>query len=74
MTIEERPRLDAEHDAVLGPLVRIIEEAADTQPWALVGAAEMAQLPEAVRHLTVNLRRYERGEPCRTPWPADAMP
>ncbi len=39
MTIEERPRLDAEHDAVLGPLVRIIEEAADAEPWALVGAA-----------------------------------
>ena len=39
MTIEERPRLDAEQDAVLGPLVRIIEEAADSEPWALVGAA-----------------------------------
>ena len=39
MTIEERSRLDAEQHAVLGPLVRIIEEAADSQPWALVGAA-----------------------------------
>ena len=39
MTIDERPRLDAEQDAELGPLVRIIEEAADAQPWALVGAA-----------------------------------
>ena len=48
-------------------------EAAEVQR-ALVGAAELARMPEAVRHLTVNLRRYERGEPCRTPWPADAMP
>ena len=48
-------------------------EAAEVQR-ALIGAAELAQLPEAVRHLTVNLRRYERGEPCRTPWPAGAMP
>ena len=48
-------------------------EAAEVQR-ALIGAAEMARLPEAVRHLTVNLRRYERGEPCRTPWPAEAMP
>ncbi len=48
-------------------------EAAEVQR-ALIGAAELAQLPEAVRHLTVNLRRYERGEPCRTPWPAEAMP
>ena len=28
MTIDERPRLDAEQHAELGPLVRIIEEAA----------------------------------------------
>ena len=48
-------------------------EAAEVQR-ALIGAAELARLPEAVRHLTVNLRRYERGEPSRTPWPADAMP
>jgi hypothetical protein len=39
VTIEDRPRLDTEHQAVLGPLVRVIEEAADDQPWALVGAA-----------------------------------
>lgn len=39
MTIEDRPRLDAEQHAVLGPLVRIIEEAADEEPWALIGAA-----------------------------------
>ena len=48
-------------------------EAAEVQR-ALIGAAELARIPDAVRRLTVNLRRYERGEPCRTPWPADAMP
>ena len=39
MTILEPPQLDAESDAVLGPLVRVIEEAASEQPWALVGAS-----------------------------------
>ena len=39
MTVEDRPRLEAEQDAVLGPLVRVIEEAADEERWALVGAA-----------------------------------
>ena len=39
MTIDERPRLEAEQHAVLGPLVRVIKEAADEQPWAIVGAA-----------------------------------
>ena len=48
-------------------------EAAEVQR-ALIGAAELARMPDAVRRLTVNLRRYERGEPCRAPWPADAMP
>jgi tetratricopeptide (TPR) repeat protein len=48
-------------------------EAAEVQR-ALIGAAELARMPDAVRRLTVNLRRYERGEPCRTPWSAGAMP
>ena len=48
-------------------------EAAEVQR-ALIGAAELARMPGSVRRLTVNLRRYERGEPCRTPWSADAMP
>ena len=39
MAILEAPRLDAESDAVLGSLVRVIEEAAGDQPWALVGAS-----------------------------------
>ena len=41
MAILEPPRLDAESDAVLGPLVRVIEEAAGEQPWALVGASAL---------------------------------
>ncbi len=41
MSILEPPRLDAESDAVLGPLVRVIEEAAGEQPWALVGASAL---------------------------------
>ena len=41
MTILEPTRLDAESDAVLGPLVRVIEEAAGDQPWALVGASAL---------------------------------
>ena len=44
MTIDERPRLETEQQAVLGPLVRVIEEAADEQPWALVGAAAIRLL------------------------------
>ena len=48
-------------------------EAAEVQR-ALIGAAELARMPGVVRRLTENLRRYERGEPCRTPWPANAMP
>lgn len=39
MTIEELPRLETDKQAELSPLVRVIEEAADEQPWALVGAA-----------------------------------
>jgi hypothetical protein len=41
VTIEDRPRLDADQGEVLAPLVRVIEEAAGDQPWALVGAAAL---------------------------------
>ena len=41
MTILEPTRLDADSDAVLGTLVRVIEEAAGDQPWALVGASAL---------------------------------
>ena len=40
----------------------------------LIGAAESVPLPALVSRLRVNLARYERNEPCRTPWPPDAMP
>ena len=40
----------------------------------LIGAAEAAQLPALAGRLRVNLELYERNQPCRTPWPPDAMP
>ena len=74
MAAEPEPTLDlGETMAMTLAELGRFAEAAEVQR-ALIGAAEMARLPDAVRHLTVNLRRYERGEPCRTPWPADAMP
>ena len=74
MDAEPEPTIDLGETMamVLAELGRF-GEAAEVQR-ALIGAAELANLTDAVRHLTVNLRRYERGEPCRTPWPADAMP
>ena len=74
MAAEPEPTLDlGETMAMTLAELGRFAEAAEVQR-ALIGAAEMARLPDAVRHLTVNLRRYERGEPCRTPWPAGAMP
>ena len=40
----------------------------------LVAAAEAEGLRPAVPRLAANLRLYEQGRPCRTPWPADAIP
>jgi len=40
----------------------------------LIGAADAAELPGLVDRLRVNLALYERNQPCRTPWPPDAMP
>ena len=37
----------------------------------IIDAARRAGHEGEVRQLTANLRRYERGEPCRTPWPDD---
>jgi tetratricopeptide (TPR) repeat protein len=34
----------------------------------LIAGGERAGARDVVRRLTENLRRYERGEPCRTPW------
>lgn len=74
MDAEPEPTLDlGETMAMTLAEVGRFGEAAEVQR-ALIGAAELARLPEVVRRLTVNLRRYERGQPCRTPWPADAMP
>jgi len=39
----------------------------------IMAAASKAGLTAAVRAMAENLRRYERGQPCRTPWP-DADP
>ena len=40
----------------------------------VMAAAERAGLLDVVRRLTPNLRLYERGEPCRTPFTTDEMP
>ena len=40
----------------------------------LVAAAEAEGIRDAVPRLAANLRLYEQGRPCRTPWPADATP
>jgi tetratricopeptide (TPR) repeat protein len=45
-------------------------EAAEIQR-GVIAAAERAGLTQDVRRMTGNLRRYERGEPCRTPWSDD---
>jgi hypothetical protein len=37
-------------------------------------AAERAGLRDVVRHMSENLRLYERGQPCRTPFAQDEMP
>ncbi len=44
------------------------EEAIRTQQQ-LVRGTEGADRPELLRHLQNNLRRYQAGEACRTPWP-----
>ncbi len=35
----------------------------------LVGGTERGDMPDLLNHLRSNLRRYEAGEACRTPWP-----
>ena len=40
----------------------------------LIAAAEAEGMRAAVPRLAANLRLYEQGRPCRTPWPADAIP
>ncbi len=48
------------------------EQAAAIQR-GVMQAAERARLGDEVRRMTVNLRRYEQRQPCRTPW-ADGDP
>jgi tetratricopeptide (TPR) repeat protein len=38
---------------------------------AVIDAARAARLTEGMARMTQNLRLYERGQPCRTPWPDD---
>ena len=74
MNVEPEPTIDlGETMAMTLAELGRFGEAAEVQR-ALIAAAELARMPVVVRRLTENLRRYERGEPCRTPWPADAMP
>ena len=40
----------------------------------VMAAAEQAGLPAVVQRMRANLRLYERGEPCRTPWSEDELP
>ena len=40
----------------------------------LVAAADAEGMRDAVSRLAANLRLYEQSRPCRTPWPADAIP
>jgi hypothetical protein len=49
------------------------EEAARVQRDLMRGV-EHAGLTQVVPRLAANLALYERGQPCRTPWPADEMP
>lgn len=40
----------------------------------VMAAAEQAGLDDVVARMVVNLQRYERGEPCRTPWTESELP
>lgn len=40
----------------------------------LVAAAEAEGMRRAIPRLAANLSLYEQGRPCRTPWPAGAVP
>ncbi len=39
----------------------------------LIAGGEKAGARDVVRRLEDNLRRYERGEPCRTPWSEEEL-
>ncbi|HEY7169882.1 MAG TPA: tetratricopeptide repeat protein [Vicinamibacterales bacterium] len=40
----------------------------------LIAAADQASQPQLSRQLAANLRRYEQGQPCRTPFREDELP
>lgn len=40
----------------------------------LIVEAERVDRRDLLPSLAANLQRYERGQPCRTPWPADQLP
>ena len=46
------------------------EKAAEIQR-SVMNATRRAGLDNDLRRMTVNLRLYESGRPCRTPWPND---
>ena len=39
----------------------------------LIAGGERAGARDVVRRLQTNLQRYERGEPCRTPWSEEEL-
>ena len=39
----------------------------------LIAGGERAGARDVVRRLRTNLQRYERGEPCRTPWSEEEL-
>ena len=49
---------------------------AEAASWQrdVMSLAEQAGRDDVVQRMAENLRRYERGEPCRTPWHDDDMP
>ena len=49
---------------------------AEAASWQreVMSLAEQAGRDDLVQRMAENLRLYERGEPCRTPWRDDEMP
>jgi hypothetical protein len=44
-------------------------EAAAIQRGVIEAAQRAGAAHDAIRQMTANLRLYERGRPCRDPWP-----
>jgi hypothetical protein len=58
------PDPEGAQEAVLGPLVRVIQEAADSQPWALIGAASVRL--QGVQAVSPNLELITTAEVLET--------